>query len=364
MPEAAEEPKTAADAVTAALAELAPPPETDVETPPEEEVVETPAPEGDAPEGEVVETDEEKAAEQAAGDEGGEETDEEKAAREAAEKEAAANAGKTPEQIAAEKVAKEKPMDAVNDPIPANMHERTKERITSLVSMVKELQPIKAQHEDLITRITSTGMGADEFAMQLTYSRLIHSDNIDDKRQGYQILLNELRALAPLIGEVLPGMDPLEGHTDLIAEVTAKTLTPERAAEIARGRNQKAAEGKLQTQTRAVRETQAQLTEATKTAVAELNALGQQLSKTDPQFAAKYALIVPIMKRTLPKIHPSQWKATFTEAWGDLKVAAPARVTPKPTGNQPLRANKQPAGGGVKQPTTMLEAVTAAIAKK
>jgi hypothetical protein len=342
------------DAVNAALTPSDPTPPTEttetpeVETP---EITETP----ETPEVETPETPEV------------EETPPEEGAAEEVEK--------TPEQLAAdeaEKAKKEKPMDAVNDPIPATAAPRTQERLRTLISSNKELtskltnaEKIVEQHNTLLETINSTGASPEEFSMQLSYAKLIHSDNIDDKRQAYNILLNELKAIAPLVGEVLPGDDPLRGHEDLRQEVAAKAITPERAAEIAKWRNTQSATQRHSQQVGAKQESQQQFEQATAKARGDLNALGESLRTSDADFQRKYDIIVPALKPIFADLHPSKWVGAFQQAWNQLKLppAPAAAVTaPKPPVNQPLRANKSPSGGGVAQPKSAREAIDGALA--
>lgn len=332
----------------------------------------TPDPDADAPVADEAAGDE-PVADEAAGDapEGDEpaETPEQKTAREAAEAEALAN--ETPEQKttreAAEAAAK-KPSDPVNDPIPATVAPRTKERITSLIGTVKELQPFKERYEEVMGHITSTGANAEEFATMLSYMRLIHSDNIEDRRTAFNMLSAELKGLAALVGEVIPGDDPLEGHPDLQNAVTAQSMSKEHATELAQARSRAKAATAAGETTAAQQRTAQEFETARVAGVKDLNDLEGEMRKTDPQYEAKKAIILPALRPVFAQIHPSRWKATWIEAYKSVKVAAPRAPATTPAnggtkpGNQPLRPNKQPAGGGaVSQPKSMLEAISASL---
>ncbi len=178
----------------------------------------------------------------------------------------------------------------------------------------------------------------------------------------------ELRALAKAIGEIPPGADPLEAHPDLRDAVATSAITPEMAAELAAARSREAAtRANLETrQAQTAQEREAAI--AHQQGVAELNALGATLQASDPQYAAKYAILVPALKPVFAQLPSSQWKAAFAEAYRNLQVPAAAAppaaalaVPAKPT-PQPLRANKQPSGDGQKQPRSMLEAINSGLA--
>jgi hypothetical protein len=328
--------------------------ENDGEDPPEGDEGE----EGDGEEGE-------EGAEGAEGEGGEAETPEQKAERERQEAEAA-----------------KKPPDHVNDPIPEGLSKRTTERMSFLANRVRELEPMASQGEELIGYINSSGMNAEEFGMALTFGRFKHSDNVDDHRKAYAILWQGLKELAPLIGETLPGVDPLEGHQDLKDRVTAKTLDPKDAAELAAGRNRRKAEQTAMQRasqnvqaTTEQRRKAAELEEATRV---ELNDLGRQLAATDPQFEVKMKALqaaprgadgLTPMQRI--KNAPPQLRVNaFLKAFLAAKPAAPkagVAAGGKTPGRQPLRAGKVPAAGGAgvkREPKSPIEAMDFALGLK
>jgi hypothetical protein len=290
--------------------------------------------------------------------------------------------GETPEQKAArekaEKAAAAEPPDHVNDPIPTNLTQRTSERMQWLANEVKTLTPRAAQGDELIGYIRQSNMSADEFSMALTFGRLKHSDDVEDKRKAYQILWSGIKELAPLIGETLPGVDPLEGHPDLQARVREQKLDPKDAAELAAGRNRRKADAAAATRAgerRTSAEQQRQNMEALeKQCRADMNELGQQLAGLDTNFERKMALLQKSPKgadgmTVLQRIAmtPPQLRVNaFLKAFRAVKLPAkPPGGKPnggKP-GQQPLRANQQPAAGaGVKREAkTPIEAMNHAL---
>lgn len=360
MTNEAEKP-TILDAVNAALDPL-------IEKEPEPV---TPDPDADAPEGDEPAGDA-PAGGKTPGDasEGGEpaETPEQKTARETAEAEARAN--ETSEQKTARETAEaaaKKPLDPVNDPIPATVAPRTKERITSLIGTVKELQPFKERYEEVMGHITNTGASPEEFATMLSYMRLIHSDKIEDRRVAYKMIEAELKGLAPHIGEVLPGEDPLAGYPDLQNAVAAQSITQEHANEIAKYRSHTKANDAAGEQTVAQQRAAQEFETAKQAGIKDLNDWEIETRKADTQYEQKKALILPALKPVLAQLHPSRWKAAWAEAYKNVKVAAPVARPAAPANGgkpaaQPLRPNKQPASGGaVAQPKSLLEAVNASL---
>lgn len=302
----------------------------------------------------------------------GAETPEQKAAREAAEAEALKN--ETPEQKAArEKAEADKAKrDPVNDPIDPRVSERTKERITSLVGMVKEKDQLLAENRQLFQSIADTGVSPDNFAQTLQLLRWYNSDSIEDNRKAYQFLQTQLTGLAARIGETPPGADPLEGHDDLRTAVNAGQMTEKYAAELAAARNRsKAAQSVSQEQSQRSKQEAEQYEAARTTAVTALNALGDSLKDVDPQYDAKAPLVIAKLQPVFATLHPSKWVDEFRKEYKATKVpGAAASGAQAPQGNggtppaqQPLRPNKQPAGGGQKQPGNMLEALEAGLSQ-
>ena len=345
--------ETMLDAVNAALEDPKPAP---VEKPDEEaETPEPETPEGEKPEGEKPEGEKpqgEKPDSEKPEGEKPQPTPEEKAAAEAA--------------AVAKKLKEQAPRDPINDPIPPTVSERTKERITSLIGTVKSQAATIETQQTLFDSVAATGVTPENFAQTLSFLRAYNSNKAEDRQQAYKFLQSELRALALELGETPPGVDPLEGHQDLADAVAAQSMSQEHADELARARNTATMQQQRQSQTAA----QAQAyNQAAQSAKADLNELGQTLAATDPQYKRKYDLLVPKLKAYAETASPSMWLAWFQREYRALKLAAdpapiadPAAQAVKP--QQPLRAGKQPAGDGKKEPKTMLEAISASLEPK
>lgn len=241
--------------------------------------------------------------------------------------------------------------------------------------MVKEtsakLETVTAERNDILGAILDTQATPEQYTQALGYLKLVNSPNRADREQALVIMQQEVAALARMLGKPVPGVNMLEGHQDLIDEVSTGRLSPERAQEIAAARHsQRFEEGSAaakQDRDRQIRANQ----EAIQKGVADLNVLGTQLRAANP---AKYDAIRPALVKSLKpvfaKIPPTEWAATFRRAYDAL--SAPA-TTPPPTpprggnppggggGNTPLRAGN-PAGGTIAKPTNMLEAINAGIA--
>jgi hypothetical protein len=290
-----------------------------------------------------------------------EETTEEPEAEEPEAEEPEAEEPEAGEPEAEEPKEEAKPLDALNDPIPTGVAARTRERIETLVGMVKEAETHKRNYQEVVSIVNSTGASPEEFGQMLQYMKMVHSDNPEDKRTALKVLQGELKALAVQLGEAdVPGFDPLSDFQDLQQAVELKEMAPEHARELAVARLRK--QDELTRQTAAMQQSQAQMSaqQAVEQGKATLNALGQKLS-ADPDYEAKASILVPMLKETFNSIHPTQWAAVFENAYRNLKLPAAPKPAPKPAPkNQPMRA-KAPAGNSDPGINSALDAVNAAL---
>lgn len=219
---------------------------------------------------------------------------------------------------------------------------------------------------DLVGAIQATGATPQQYAQSLEYLRMVNSSDRSQQEQALEFMQREIATLARMLGKPVPGVNMLEGHDDLIHEVSTGRLPPERAQEIAAARAA-AQHQTRQGQLRRQQDTQAQQqAEAQARGRADLNALGAQLQAMDPQgYAAKRAVLVNSLKPVFAKIPPSEWAPTFKRAYDALPAPAVQRPTPPAASvpqNTPLRAS-QPAGAARPAPSSLLDAINAGIAE-
>lgn len=339
------------DAVNAAIESEthAPDPE------PEEQEDEVEAGDADAGDDETVEDSDGEA------EEGGEKDGDEEVAEEDAEPVAEEPKDEKPAEPKPEPEPK-KELDPLNDPIPDYVKGRTRERIETLVGRVKEAEQYKSAYEEVTGIINSTGATPEEFGNMLNYMKLVHSSNPEDRRQALKAAQAELKALAVQLGETnVPGFDPIAEFSDLQNAVEAQEITPEHAREVAVLRLRKNDELARSTQHQQEQQAQMSAQEAVRQGTQALDALDARL-RSDPQYAQKRQVLVPMLRDTFRQIHPSLWASTFETAFNNLTVPAAAplptpRAAPK---QQPLRA-KAPAGNSDRGVNSPLEAMNEAL---
>jgi hypothetical protein len=293
-------------------------------------------------------------------DEEGEQTDEEKAA--------AAKAAKS--EFNADGTRKEpgkKKPDPINDPIPKDLKKETSERMRSLITMAKEkdtaLAKVQGDFDTFVNGIRASGSSPEQYGEAISWLSLFNSPKVEDRTKAYELVNDVADRMATMLGIDRASADPLAGHADLIAAVKANPATMAMAKEIARNRNASKLTGDINANVRQQQQTQEQAQAEHEQAKVDLNAFDAEMRLKDPLYDAKRKLIVPILQPLFKTIPKSQWAAAYKEAY------AQARVQPKGKLNgggaakgQPLRGNKNPAGGRAREPANALEAMNAGLA--
>ena len=363
-----EKTETVMDAVNAALGdEISPEPDNDKIS------AETDTPEAETPEAEIAEG----KAEVVEGAEEVAETDAEAEAR---------GAERNPDGTFKKKEAKEPDgtlttatkeppkKDPINDPIPKDLKKETSDRIRTLIDTAKtitaERDQLKQDFDYLVKGVEATGTTPQQYGETLSWLALFNSRDPAQQEKALELVEGIADRLATLLGKERSVGDPLEAHADLKDAVAKGQITAQYAKEIARTRNGQQIRTELTTSAAKEEEAQAAAAQELANGRKDLTDLEQTLMASDPDYAAKKAVLVPALQPLFSRgpdgtymVRPSQWKAKFTEAYRNLKASAPAAAPkPKPVPvNQPLRAGKQPAGGQTKQPSSMLEAVSGAL---
>ena len=253
--------------------------------------------------------------------------------------------------------------DPLNDPLPNALKKETKERFRTLIGMVKDTtsraERAEAERDEMMGYIRETQATPEQYGQALTYLKLVNSPNRADKEAALQIMQQEIAALARMIGKPVPGVNMLEGHDDLIAEVGAGRLTMERAAEIAAFRESQNFQQRQSDAARQQQQAAQALDQARAAAKGQLNALEQHLLANDPAYKAKRPILIAQMRPIFAKVHPSQWPAMFKAAYDAMPAPAVQRPTSAPSTvprNTPI-GGRNPAGGATPEPKTMAEAV-------
>ena len=260
--------------------------------------------------------------------------------------------------------------DHVNDPIPKDLNPKTQERIRSLVTTAKEVtaerDQIKQDFDYMVQGVQATGATPQQYGETLSWLQLFNSDKPEDKEKALELVETVADRLATLLGKERTVGNPLEQHEDLRNAVAQGQITQKYALEMARVRNRDGFQRQLSQSASQEQQQQRQFEQEQTQARNELNTLEATLKATDPQYAAKKDMLVPILRPIFATLPPSAWKAKFEEAYRAIKLAGPVgNAKPKVPDNQPLRAHKSGvgSGGGKTAPSSGLDVINSALAE-
>ncbi len=294
------------------------------------------------------------------GGEEGEQTDEEKAAA-AAKAQSEFNEDGTRK----EPPGKKKP-DPINDPIPKDLKQETQDRMRSLVKIAKEREAELTQSREtfdtVINGIKATGSTPEQYGEALSWLSLFNSPKVEDRKAAYELVEQVADRMATLLGIDRAVSDPLKGHQDLIDAVKGGKATMEMAKEVARTRNANKFTGDINAGQQRQQQTEQQARAEHEQAKTDLNTFDKEMRAKDPLYDAKRKLIVPILQPLFKTIPKSQWAQAYKQAYAQARVQPKGKINGAPRG-QPLRANKNPAGGQSRAPSSALEAMNAGIAR-
>jgi hypothetical protein len=264
--------------------------------------------------------------------------------------------------------------DAINDPIPKDLKQETRERMQTLINTARELtterDTVQKDFGTFVGGLQAAGVSPEQYGETLSWLGMFNSGDPQQQEKALDLIEGIADRLATMLGKERKLNDPLSGHPDLVQLVQQGKATREVAAEVARHRNSQGFNRQLQQNASTQQQQQQQQQEALTTARNELHQLEETLRATDPQYERKKQILVAALKPTMKKIHPSQWKQTFLEAYQSIKVPGgnpqgngngQRRVGNGVPKNQPMRAGKQPAGGAAREATSALDAMNGAL---
>lgn len=261
------------------------------------------------------------------------------------------------------KVPEVKAADPLNDPIPKDLKPATQERIRSLVKTAKDVtqerDAVRKDFDYMVNGLQAVGASPEQYGETLSWLALFNSNDPAQQEKALELVEGVAERLSTLLGKERTVGDPLGAHEDLRSAVAAGKVTPQYAREIARTRNQNGFKTELTTAARTQGQQQQQQTDTMNRARSDLNNIEASLKISDPQYEAKKAQIVPMLKPIFERLSPSEWPTAFQEAYKHARVAPSKAAIPV---NQPLRAGKNPAGGRSSSPGSALDAVNDALA--
>lgn len=245
---------------------------------------------------------------------------------------------------------------------PDGITDRSRERWNQLAERAKLVPQLEAQHREATQQLESvrslvadSGLDANEFTDMLEMARLFKAGDPKALQQ-----LDGLRQeLASRLGVEVPGVDPLEAHPDLKADVEAMNLTKERALELARLRSQGQQHQQVTQQQQERQTLERSIQQASAAAEAELSKrAGTPGHEQKMAYIAQYLQQPGKMQEFVATYQPKQWASVL----GALYDAYVPPAAPAPAVPQPLRPGNTRAGAPVRSgPVTSETAVAGAF---
>lgn len=255
--------------------------------------------------------------------------------------------------------------------VPDDANERTKERIHTLIDRVKtrevELEERTGHLNGLVNEINQTGVTPEEFNQTLQFLRLSNSTNPADKQAALAMLDEQRQNLSMATGREVPGVDLLNDQPDLQEKVNTLQMTREDALQVANSRRQHARQQQAQLESQQAVNHQSQNNMMIGQGKADLDRIGTDLSKTDPDYKAIMKYVTPLIS-SIASAHPSTWGDSFLSIYNATKEQftqmnqQAQRAHRPPKENRPITgANVTGAGAG--QPQNMGDAVLAGLSR-
>jgi hypothetical protein len=254
-------------------------------------------------------------------------------------------------EVKPEEVAKEPENE---DEPPEGISKKAQERFRNLTSRLKEkdaeVEHLSRDLGNIRTMMQETGGKPEDFAKTFEYIRSINKGDFDNARS---ILEDQIKQLTVITGKPFANVDPLSSHPDLRERVNSYQMDEPTALEMARHRAMQQAQIKEQQEYQQRTQSQQYNEQVRNNAIAQIDRMGSEWAKSDPDYAMKEGMITAQAKEIMNNFPPQQWPAQVRlmyQTISSMPVQRHVSTTPAP-----LRASGQSAGQ--RQPTSMLEAL-------
>lgn len=251
----------------------------------------------------------------------------------------------------------QEPAPENDDEPPEGISKKAQERFRNLTHRLKEkdteLAAVRSDLDGIRSIMQETGGKAEDFGMMFDYMRAL---NKGDMEHVGKVLAEQVRQYKMMTGKSLESVDPLQDFPDLRQRVDSYQMDEQSALELARQRSF-ARQHQQETAQQQQRHNQTQQFQQVKQqAMAEVDRMGAEWAKRDPDYKIKEELILKQIPVIAQRFHPSQWPQQVEILYQTLSSMPMQRPAQAP---QPLRPSGQSAGA--KQPTSMLEALKSGL---
>ena len=242
--------------------------------------------------------------------------------------------------------------------MPEGLGQKAQERFQKLANGIKERDEQIGSLRQAVDYVQQTFQQHNVTQPQFEQAvSVIGALNRGDFRGALAVLDEQRRQIALQLGESLPGVDALSEHPDLRQAVDSLHMTEAAALELARHRQAQQAQQRQQQQTQQVQQTQQQHREAVTQAQGAVDTWCQQMQRTDLDYPAIEAILLPELPNLLAGVPPAQWPAAVQAQYRLIKNSGAAfrRAAPPAPSPAPLRPNG--IGGGQAKPSSLYDAM-------
>lgn len=218
----------------------------------------------------------------------------------------------------------------LDEPIPADVKDRTRERMEQLLTrgreshekiqtLTAELEDVRAlavQGDQLTQAIHKTGMAPEEFGTIMGAFTALNIGTPEQQRGAFEHLTKLYNAMAAKLG-VDTGAAALADFPDLERQVAELQLPRSTALELAAARRREAEAAQHRTRESQEQRQERELLEARDAAVARLDQVGGQLLARDGNdaFQIRKHIAMRALQSQVRTMHPSRWEAAFIDAY-------------------------------------------------
>ena len=149
-----------------------------------------------------------------------------------------------------------------------------------------------------------TGGSPEDFAKTFEYIRALNHGDVEHARA---ILEDQIRQLSVLTGKPFGQVDPLAQFPDLRERVNAYQMDEQTALEMARHRSMQHQQQQAVSQYQQRQQSEQQSIASRQNAIAEIDRLGAEWAKSDPDYSFKEGLITQRAQDIAREFPPEQW---------------------------------------------------------
>jgi len=260
-------------------------------------------------------------------------------------------------EVVEEVKAEEAQPENEDDP-PEGISKKAQERFRNLTARLKEkdaeFERVNSDLGNIRTMMKETGGKPEDFAKTFEYIRALNKGDFSNARS---ILEEQIKQLTVLTGQPFNNIDALQQFPDLRERVNSYQMDEQTALEMARHRSIQQAQQKQQQEYQSQQNNQYQAQAMRQQAIQEIDRMGAEWAKSDPDYAMKEGMITAQAKLISEQFPPHQWPAQVRLMYQTISSMPVQRH--QSSSPAPLRASGQSAGS--RQPSSMLEALQSGL---